>query len=493
MSSMLPSAESDLSQRLKEQWGNTVVEFMRARFLDRHARGRTLRTALLQDAATTPSQSNSFCILKIDEYLEQCQVVGAPISYNPQPFLIQPRSIISIRGCFQLSLLQYLGQRLNAPTEALIGHLAFPKSFQVRAVKSQQNPFFTVQMITLGQAAPEFITGRKSRAVQYRRVNIHGAGHFSVEQQVTFIPFDLSHQAWSGLVLNDSGDPSGTTPWSNDTTSEQRFFPLMRSGSCAFDLPDMRNHDLPTGRNDNEYISPDPCYSRAKRDTEFLLDPELCVQDPFVFLCDLLDTSALCWTRFLSFMEEPLDCPNLNADQHAEILLHDKRIIDRANVYFSTVLDFIDQRHQLEWPVAAIGAQVEDIARRVRGDFMQLQTRALSLLDMRTQSIQIIMSTISIQESKKGLEQAERVGLLTLLAFVFIPLTFISSLFGMNVTAFTSPNPSLKYFFAIALPFTAVCVAIPLWGQIRKGYASLCTMIKNRYFGFRVAKLKNQV
>jgi hypothetical protein len=46
---------------------------------------------------------------------------------------------------------------------------------------------------------------------------------------------------------------------------------------------------------------------------------------------------------------------------------------------------------------------------------------------------QILMSSITILESEKAIEQAEVVTRLTNLAFFFIPLSFVSSVFGMNV------------------------------------------------------------
>jgi Mg2+ and Co2+ transporter CorA len=48
-------------------------------------------------------------------------------------------------------------------------------------------------------------------------------------------------------------------------------------------------------------------------------------------------------------------------------------------------------------------------------------------------TIQVLMSTMSIVESQRAIAQAEVVSKLTQLAFFFIPLTFIGTLFGMNI------------------------------------------------------------
>ena len=46
---------------------------------------------------------------------------------------------------------------------------------------------------------------------------------------------------------------------------------------------------------------------------------------------------------------------------------------------------------------------------------------------------QVLMSTMSILESERAIAQAEVVMRLTDLAFFFIPLAFVASVFGMNI------------------------------------------------------------
>ncbi|KAK0511441.1 hypothetical protein JMJ35_006014 [Cladonia borealis] len=53
-----------------------------------------------------------------------------------------------------------------------------------------------------------------------------------------------------------------------------------------------------------------------------------------------------------------------------------------------------------------------------------------------TSTFQAVMSTMSIVESQKAIALAETVSKLTSLAFFFIPLSFIASLFGMNLVEF---------------------------------------------------------
>ncbi|KAK5049338.1 hypothetical protein LTR84_004267 [Exophiala bonariae] len=78
-------------------------------------------------------------------------------------------------------------------------------------------------------------------------------------------------------------------------------------------------------------------------------------------------------------------------------------------------------------------------------------------------------SRLSIEESRRGIEvskramdvgvraerQAHAIGRLTQLAFVFLPLTFVTGVFGMNIESFKDGAPLWKFWITLAL------IAIP--------------------------------
>jgi Mg2+ and Co2+ transporter CorA len=55
-------------------------------------------------------------------------------------------------------------------------------------------------------------------------------------------------------------------------------------------------------------------------------------------------------------------------------------------------------------------------------------------------TFQALMSTMSIIESQEAIAQAETVSKLTYLAFFFIPPTFVTGIFGMNIVASYFPS-----------------------------------------------------
>ena len=66
-------------------------------------------------------------------------------------------------------------------------------------------------------------------------------------------------------------------------------------------------------------------------------------------------------------------------------------------------------------------------------DFEKIYKESMELASRANATFQAIMSTMAIIESQKAITQAEEISKLTELAFFFIPLTFVASLFGMNV------------------------------------------------------------
>lgn len=65
-----------------------------------------------------------------------------------------------------------------------------------------------------------------------------------------------------------------------------------------------------------------------------------------------------------------------------------------------------------------------------------LESNRQALLSRCDSTFSALMATMSILESQKAIAQAEEVTKLTQLAFVFIPLTFVAGIFGMNLEVY---------------------------------------------------------
>lgn len=88
------------------------------------------------------------------------------------------------------------------------------------------------------------------------------------------------------------------------------------------------------------------------------------------------------------------------------------------------------------------------------GDFEYL-TASLNQYSERLESmLPVVMSLVQISDTRRSLAEAANVSRLTYLAFVFVPLSFTSSLFSMN----TDVSPGSRHFwiyFVVAIPITA--------------------------------------
>jgi len=79
----------------------------------------------------------------------------------------------------------------------------------------------------------------------------------------------------------------------------------------------------------------------------------------------------------------------------------------------------------------------------------ELLTRLTSLIERVERTFAAIMSSMSILESQRAISQAASVNRLTELAFIFIPLSFGNSIFGMQIPAW-SANYTPGLWFAIS-------------------------------------------
>lgn len=94
-------------------------------------------------------------------------------------------------------------------------------------------------------------------------------------------------------------------------------------------------------------------------------------------------------------------------------------------------------------------------------DYSHLLHRTGKLFERCKNGIEITMNKSMVLESRKAIEQAERVRKLTLLATVFIPLTFSTSVFGMNLKVLGQGEVDFWWFIVFSIPI--VCLAYVFW------------------------------
>lgn len=78
-------------------------------------------------------------------------------------------------------------------------------------------------------------------------------------------------------------------------------------------------------------------------------------------------------------------------------------------------------------------------------------------------TIQLNIGNLALQESRKSIQQANTVGRISFLAFVFIPLSLATSFFGMNISELTGSGASWKTFVISTLCLCALVLMVCAW------------------------------
>jgi hypothetical protein len=129
-------------------------------------------------------------------------------------------------------------------------------------------------------------------------------------------------------------------------------------------------------------------------------------------------------------------------------------------------IDYIeDSLHELEelFKTARKVAMVTDIPMSqelgiVFDFYNDAATEAKGLVQMISRRMQHYLTEISIDESQKSIREAGAVKRLTQLAFLFVPLSFATSIFGMNIEELSGVGPRIWVFL-----ITAICLIVAVF------------------------------
>jgi Mg2+ and Co2+ transporter CorA len=110
-------------------------------------------------------------------------------------------------------------------------------------------------------------------------------------------------------------------------------------------------------------------------------------------------------------------------------------------------------------------------------DCSALLRKAEELLRLYKESIHDIRTTTSVLETQRAFEQSATVGRLTFLAFMFIPLSFTTSFFGMNFQDLGSGSGGKQLriwvWFVVTIPVFACALVLLYWPSLVSVYQKL--------------------
>jgi len=151
----------------------------------------------------------------------------------------------------------------------------------------------------------------------------------------------------------------------------------------------------------------------------------------------------------------------LNSTPTLSNLLYNQGILQSHVVRIRNIIEVIRRRGSPEWPrsLETEECQISDTAAdKLERDYSHLLYCAESLLHRCEKGMHVVMSQASIRESEMALAQSGRMAKLTLLAFFYIPFSFMASFFGMNFVEFGTGQLRLWCWFAATIPVFLISV-----------------------------------
>ncbi|KAK7992999.1 hypothetical protein PG988_001793 [Apiospora saccharicola] len=307
--------------------------------------------------------------------------------------------------------------------------------------------------------------------------------HFAIEQIITINVASNNDGGWLSTVWSDVGrglEEGVEGPWRPNRlrlkSSEMDYLPTsifkhrmaLKSGLRRYES----KHSIVRPQSASMLFEG---YDRHLDAAQAALDPIYALSPIFKFA--LFSEVALLDTIESNIRRE-LTHSAITAQENPTMsnLLYNQQILKRHIDSLKEVIEFIEGVRRRRWYQAILANPnnkgAEEIV-LVLDDFRSAFGRAQSLCDECIQGIGLVAHNATIQESRKAFAEARSVTKLTKLALVFVPLSFTTSAFGMNVKELGNGDaPSLWTWSVLTVGIAMIVYAFFRWdvAQLR-GFA----------------------
>lgn len=168
--------------------------------------------------------------------------------------------------------------------------------------------------------------------------------------------------------------------------------------------------------------------------------------------------------RRISFQEIRYPDSGINQrlhDRREDLVAYLKAGLAETSLYIPTVVD-----EYVEGLQSRTGIFMNSARHNTTAAHQQTLEEALELEKFLMETFQLLMSSISVQDAKLGIEQSRlsnqqslRATQLTILASIYVPLSFVTGVFGMNLRELNGSNLSIWVFF-VGVVIAAIVTAL---------------------------------
>lgn len=201
---------------------------------------------------------------------------------------------------------------------------------------------------------------------------------------------------------------------------------------------------------------------------------------PFYALHNIFRLVAASEHQFLNLMEQKIqdvgrsDHGEDHRDSISEIFAM-KKLVDTHKTRLRESLEVTEARGGPVWrdlatsatPAAEtsdppstqdLGKKSEQAAESLQQIFHQLVQRATAISSLCQDETARLSHDAVVHEAQRSLQQAEGLSKLTFIAFIFVPLSFTTSFFGMNIDELNSSGQPIWTWFVLSVPILALSV-----------------------------------
>jgi Mg2+ and Co2+ transporter CorA len=209
----------------------------------------------------------------------------------------------------------------------------------------------------------------------------------------------------------------------------------------------------------------DQSASLLHRDYGKSLDKELMATDPFYALHELYSFSAHSTCQFLNLVDSIImaetgyQSKHDHQFSHATLQYHQDILAQQSRVLRGTIRSI---KRSSFWTELGLSVVTESLKPQkttlvtcrtsLLADFEELLERTELLVNRCARGMGAIMNQAMLGESQRAISQAKKIEQLSFLATFYIPLSFTTSFFGMNLGVVGKGGLPLWLWFAISFP-----------------------------------------
>lgn len=214
--------------------------------------------------------------------------------------------------------------------------------------------------------------------------------------------------------------------------------------------------------------------SHLPREYTLLLDHSIAALDPLYALWPIFRFAATTSNHVLSTIMQRYELisstlwdPSLSKEYMNQLILH-KHLLDDHAARHEEVLRYLRAPHLARWAMRLDREQKREadrVKKAVVADFEYLLARFRTNAEHHHVAINILTAAAALNESKKQIDLATQVTKLTVLATVFLPLSFVTGLFGMNFVELE--GLSIYVWAVVTIAIGLVTLAVYGWDEVR--------------------------